>query len=103
MAKPKALSADEIDAALATLSDWKRNGGAIHAAYKFASFRDAIAFIARVAFEAEELNHHPEIANVYNRVSFVLTTHDAGNAVTENDIALAKRISTAARPFLAAG
>ena len=102
MAKPKTLTAHEIDAGLATLPDWKREGGAIRAAYKFASFRDAVAFMTRVAFEAEELNHHPEIANVYNRVSFVLTTHDAGNAVTENDIALARRISAAARPFLAA-
>src|SRR5580658_8435886 len=102
MAKPKTLTAREIDAALAALPDWKREGGTVRAAYKLASFRDAVAFMTRVAFEAEELNHHPEIANVYNRVSFVLTTHDAGNAVTENDIALAKRISAAARPFLAA-
>ncbi len=102
MARPKALSADEIDAALKTLSDWKRDGGAIRAAYKFASFRDAVAFITRVAFEAEALNHHPEIANVYNHVSFLLTTHDAGDKATELDLELAARISAAARPFLEA-
>jgi 4a-hydroxytetrahydrobiopterin dehydratase len=102
MAKPTALSAAEIDAALKALPDWKREGETVRAAYKFASFRDAVAFITRVGFEAEAMNHHPEIANVYNRVSFVLMTHDAGDKVTERDLELAKRISAAARPFLAA-
>ena len=102
MATPKALTAKEIDAALTKLPDWKRDGRAIAAAYKFASFRDALAFIVRVGFEAEELNHHPEIVNEYNKVSFKLSTHDAGGAVTELDIALATRISALARPFLAA-
>jgi 4a-hydroxytetrahydrobiopterin dehydratase len=102
MAKPKVLAADEIDAALKALPDWKRDGGAIAAAYTFASFRDALAFIVRVGFEAEALDHHPELLNVYNRVSFKLSTHDAGDAVTECDIALATRISAVAPPFLAA-
>jgi len=53
MAKPKVLAADEIDAALKALPDWKRTGAAIAAAYAFASFRDALAFIVRVGFEAE--------------------------------------------------
>jgi 4a-hydroxytetrahydrobiopterin dehydratase len=102
MAKPKALSAAEIDAGLKTLPDWKREGGAIRAAYKLASFRDAMAFITRVAFEAEAMNHHPEIANVYNRVSFLLTTHDAGDKTTERDLELARRISAVAPSFLEA-
>jgi 4a-hydroxytetrahydrobiopterin dehydratase len=102
MATPKALSAAEIDAALKALPDWKREGDAIRAAYTLASFRDAVAFIARLAFEAEALNHHPEIANTYNRVSFRLATHDAGDKATDKDIELAKRISAAVRPFLAA-
>ena len=102
MATPRVLTGEEIDAALTNLPDWKRQGGAIVAAYAFASFRDAVAFILRVGFEAEELNHHPEIVNVYNRVSFKLSTHDAGGAITERDIGLAGRISAAARPFLAA-
>jgi 4a-hydroxytetrahydrobiopterin dehydratase len=101
MAMPKVLAADEIDAALTGLPDWKRDGGAIAASYAFASFRDALALIVRVGFEAEALNHHPEIVNVYNRVSFKLSTHDAGGAITERDIALAGRISAVARPFLA--
>ena len=101
MAMPKILAANEIDAALTTLPDWKRDGGAIAASYTFASFRDALALIVRVGFEAEELNHHPEIVNEYNKVSFKLSTHDAGGATTELDIVLATRISALARPFLA--
>jgi 4a-hydroxytetrahydrobiopterin dehydratase len=103
MAKPTALSASEIDAALKTLPDWKREGDAVCAAYKLASFRDAFAFMTRVAFEAEAMNHHPEIANVYNRVSFLLTTHDAGDKVSERDIELAKRISAVVGAFLPPG
>jgi 4a-hydroxytetrahydrobiopterin dehydratase len=102
MAKPKALAVKEIDAALAALPDWKRERGVIAATYTFASFRDALAFVVRVGFEAEAMNHHPEIVNVYNRVSFSLSTHDAGDAVTELDLELAGRISKTARPFLAA-
>ena len=102
MATPKVLAANEIDAALTTLPDWKRDGSAIAAAYKFASFRDALALIVRVGFEAEELNHHPEIVNEYNKVSFKLSTHDAGGATTDLDIVLATRISALARLVLAA-
>jgi 4a-hydroxytetrahydrobiopterin dehydratase len=103
MAKPKTLTAHEIDAALKALPDWRPDGDAIRAAFKFASFRDAVAFILRIGFEAEAINHHPEIANVYNRVSFRLNTHDAGDKVTELDLELAKRISALARPFFPAG
>ena len=102
MAMPKVLAAEEIDAALTGLPDWKRDGGAIGASFAFASFRDALALIVRVGFEAEELNHHPEIVNEYNKVSFKLSTHDAGGATTDRDIVLATRISAVARPFLAA-
>ncbi len=102
MAMPRVLAVEEIDAALTNLPDWKRQGGAIVAAYTVASFRDAVALIVRVGFEAEAMNHHPEIVNIYNRVSFSLSTHDAGDADTERHIALAGRISAAARPFLAA-
>ena len=101
MAMPRVLTADEIDAALTALPDWNAKAARSPPAYAFASFRDALALIVRVGFEAEEANHHPEIVNVYNRVSFKLSTHDAGGAITERDIALAGRISAVARPFLA--
>lgn len=51
-----------------------------------------MAFLNRVADVAEELGHHPEIFNVYGRVRLTLTTHDAGNVVTEKDHRLAAAI-----------
>ncbi len=59
-----------------------------------AGFPDAIAFITRLAFDAERMNHHPEIENVWNRVTIRLTTHDA-DGLTELDFALAAKIDAA--------
>ena len=72
------LFADEADALLKT--------------FKFASFREAISFLVRAAFEAEAITHHPEWTNVYDRVSIRLTTHDSGDKVTAHDVDLAQRI-----------
>ena len=90
------LSSDALDAALADLPGWEQASGDgrewIERTETFGSFRAAFAFLARVAFEAEDLDHHPEISNVYDRVTLALTTHDAGDRVTETDLALARRI-----------
>lgn len=55
----------------------------------FKSFEDAMAFMQMVSNEISAINHHPEWTNVYNRLEVVLTTHDAGNTVTELDRRLA--------------
>jgi len=60
--------------------------------FKFVDFRAAMAFLNRVADVAEEHGHHPEIFNIYSRVRLTLTTHDAGNVVTEKDHRLAAAI-----------
>jgi 4a-hydroxytetrahydrobiopterin dehydratase len=86
------LSDAELETALSGLPGWKVEGGQLAKTYKLRSFRDAMALLQRVAFEAEEMNHHPEIYNLYNRVRFALCTHDAGEQVTEKDVALASRI-----------
>lgn len=85
------LSDQQIDDALAGLDGWERDGDAIARSFEFDSFPDAIDFIARLAPEAEDMNHHPEIRNVYSTVDIRLTSHDAGG-VTERDIGLARRI-----------
>lgn len=90
MSKP--LTADEIAGACAKLPGWAFERDALAKAFKFGSFREAMSFMARVAFEAEELNHHPEWTNVYNRVVVRLNTHDAGDKVTAKDVELATRI-----------
>ncbi len=87
-----ALSDQEIAAALAGLDGWQRENDALAKTYTFKSFREAMSFLVRVAFEAEEMNHHPDWRNVYNRVEVRLSTHDAGGRVTALDVALAKRL-----------
>jgi len=90
MSKP--LTDVEITAARATLPGWACAPEAIEKSFKFGSFREALAFMVRVGFEAEALDHHPEWTNVYNRVVIRLNTHDAGGKVTAKDVELAQRI-----------
>lgn len=71
---------------------WNETDDKLTCDFKFKDFRQAFTFMTEVAFEAEDLNHHPEWHNVYNRVSISLTTHDAGNTVTAKDRKLAKEI-----------
>ncbi len=92
MAKP--LSPDEVASALAALPGWRLERDALAKEFKFGSFRDALAFMVRVGFEAEAADHHPEWTNVYNRVAVRLNTHSAGGKVTSKDVALAKVIET---------
>ena len=82
----------EIEQACATLPGWSHAGDTLTKTFTFGSFREAIAFMVRVAFDAEALNHHPDWINVYNRVVVRLNTHDAGGKVTAKDIELARRI-----------
>ena len=84
------LSENELEAALVDLPDWERDGDRIRRRFQFGDFLDAMAFMNRVAPVAEELNHHPEWSNVYNRVIVELTTHDAGG-LTSLDIQFAQR------------
>lgn len=86
------LGENEIEVALSDLSGWTLEEDQLVKTFAFASFREAIAFIVRLSFEAEEMNHHPELKNIYNRVQICLSTHDAGNAVTEKDVKLATKI-----------
>ena len=59
---------------------------------EFKDFRQAFGFMAQVAISAEKMDHHPTWSNTYNKVMIELTSHDAGNTVTERDHKLAKEI-----------
>ncbi|MCC5805137.1 MAG: 4a-hydroxytetrahydrobiopterin dehydratase [Opitutales bacterium] len=86
------LSDSEIEVALSGLPGWSRDGDQLAKTYTFGSFREAVSFITRIAFEAEDMNHHPDLANVYNKVSIALSTHDTGGKITEKDVKLAQKI-----------
>lgn len=71
---------DEVKEALSELTGWEllKDRPAIFKSYKFKNFVDAWNFMDEVAYNAEDMAHHPEWTNVYNRVDITLSTHDVG-------------------------
>lgn len=97
-AKLQRLNDADIDTRLGTLAGWARTNGrtAINKSFKFADFNAAFGFMTRVALKAEQLNHHPEWLNIWNRVDVTLATHDAGG-LTVLDFELAAFMDAAAQ------
>jgi 4a-hydroxytetrahydrobiopterin dehydratase len=93
----KLKKSQDIESFLQKYTGWKMAEGrsALQKSFKFSDFNQAFGFMARVALVAEQLNHHPEWFNVYNRVDVTLSTHDAGG-VTELDFKLAEFMESAA-------
>jgi 4a-hydroxytetrahydrobiopterin dehydratase len=91
-----ALTPPEIQAGLSGLKGWTYESDRLERTLKFGSFREAMAFLVAMSYEAESLDHHPEINNVYGTVRIRLTTHDAGNKVSAMDLELARRINAVA-------
>ncbi|MBL7727354.1 MAG: 4a-hydroxytetrahydrobiopterin dehydratase [Dinghuibacter sp.] len=73
---------------------WMEVDNKLYRKFEFADFSGAFAFMTRVALAAEKMDHHPLWTNVWNRVEIWLSTHDAGNLVTEKDRKLASIIDT---------
>ncbi|WP_420147037.1 4a-hydroxytetrahydrobiopterin dehydratase [Spirosoma sp.] len=71
---------------------WQEQDNQLTREFQFADFSEAFAFMTRVALIAEKMNHHPWWSNVYNQVTIKLSTHDAGNVVTDKDRKLAAAI-----------
>jgi 4a-hydroxytetrahydrobiopterin dehydratase len=71
---------------------WKEESNRLKETFTFKDFSEAFAFMTRVALIAEKMNHHPTWTNTWNTVSFELSTHDAGDVVTERDRKLAEAI-----------
>tara|TARA_Y100001934_G_C12349791_1_gene774716 strand:- start:1379 stop:1675 length:297 start_codon:yes stop_codon:yes gene_type:complete len=86
------LTESAIQDALANLPGWAFADDTIRKTYRFASFSEAIGFIAEMAFSCEKANHHPDLSNVYSTVTIRLSTHDVGNRVTQKDVDLAIEI-----------
>lgn len=71
---------------------WTETNHSLYRKFDFKTFSEALGFMVQVGLIAESMNHHPKWTNVYNVVEIWLSTHDAGNVVTEKDHALANAI-----------
>jgi len=85
------LNGQMINEKLNELKNWKKDGDHIKRKMQFADFKSTFAIMTRIAFEAEALQHHPEMFNVYNNLEISLSTHDAGG-ITQKDFDLAQAI-----------
>jgi 4a-hydroxytetrahydrobiopterin dehydratase len=72
--------------------DWTEQDNKLSKTYKFKTFADAMSWMIRASYTIEKMDHHPEWTNVYNQVRVSLSTHSAGNKVTEKDRELAKEL-----------
>lgn len=92
--KIKKLSHEEVVGFLknSELKGFRHNNASISKIYRFAEFQSAIDFIVKVALICEEMNHHPNWTNVYDRVEVDLSTHEV-KGVTEKDLELAKAMN----------
>ena len=71
---------------------WQEHNNKLYRKFEFKNFSEAFAFMTRVALVAEKMDHHPMWTNVWNTVEVWLSTHDAGDVVTDKDHQLAKKI-----------
>ena len=99
---PSLLCSSERSAIATDLSQWSMvaNRDAITRSYQFKDFKEAFAFMTQCALMAEQMNHHPEWFNVWNRVEVTLSTHDAGG-LTKLDLDLARSMDRYANTLLA--
>jgi 4a-hydroxytetrahydrobiopterin dehydratase len=92
MSKPTPLTEGQIQYALQELPGWTVEEGKLHREFKFKSFAEAFGFMTQVAIEANTMDHHPEWCNVYTKVVINLVTHSLGDAISDLDVTLAKKI-----------
>ena len=85
------LSAEAIASLATRLPNWDFDGISLFRVLDFADFAEAFAFMVRVADIAEELDHHPDWSNSWNRVTIAVTSHSAGG-LTGMDVGFAERV-----------
>ena len=73
--------------------NWEEKNNSLYRKFEFKDFSEAFAFMTRVALVAEKMNHHPKWTNVWNTVEMWLSTHDAGDVITDKDRKLAEKIN----------
>ena len=89
------LTDDEVVEGLAALPGWERTGDEIAKEYRLGNFRDSVAFVVRLSYEAEAANHHPDLDIRWNRVRVALSTHSEGG-LTAKDLDLAAAVEALA-------
>jgi 4a-hydroxytetrahydrobiopterin dehydratase len=89
------LSDEDIEMRLDKLPGWSREADSITRELKFDDFQGSVDFVNRITPPAEEMNHHPDIAISWNKVTLTLSTHSEGG-LTQNDFELATRIDSLA-------
>jgi len=89
------LPDEEITTGLVSLPGWERSGDEIAKEYVLGNFRDAVAFVVRLSYEAEAANHHPDLDIRWNRVLVRLSTHSEGG-ITGKDLQLANAVEALA-------
>lgn len=94
------LTDPQIEDALDALSGWKhlKPKSALHKSFKLKDFKTAWSFMDKIAQIAENMDHHPEWSNIYNRVEITLTTHDA-KGITKKDTDMAIKIEKTLKTF----
>ena len=75
---------------------WQEQNNSLYRKFEFKDFSEAFGFMARVALAAEKMDHHPLWKNVYNVVEIWLSTHDAGDVITDKDKKLSQKIDALA-------
>ncbi|NWF71087.1 MAG: 4a-hydroxytetrahydrobiopterin dehydratase [Chloroflexi bacterium] len=86
------LTEAQIREGLQTLAGWEREGGKIVKLFRFDKYLEGTAFASAVGVLCEGLNHHPDLFIGYKKVQVSFSTHDAGNQITEKDLAAARAI-----------
>lgn len=97
MGSPDHLPSEDAARRLEEIPGWALKDGAIERKFRFGNFSEAFGFMARCALVAEQLDHHPDWSNSWNRVEVRLTTHQAGG-LTERDFELARAMNAIADP-----
>ena len=90
--KAKKIILKYLSKTLEKTTMWTEKNNKLCKTFQFGDFNEAFGFMTRVAIIAEKMNHHPYWSNVYNTVNFELSTHDAGDIVTNKDRTLAEAI-----------
>lgn len=87
-----AMNQNEIESQLIHFPTWSLENEKLTKRLKMKDFREAMSFLVKLSYEAEQRDHHPEIFNCYNRIDIALNTHSAGGKVTMKDFDLAAAI-----------